>query len=340
MNANHLFDKSAANTLLFRVQPIDGRFPALEDGLSWPVILRLYGLKSFEADYAILTRKTGSIEKPEFALLKRGKALLGEAIPVDATSENIFAEIDVRPSVLGRLANVLFASPQLRIAVTMASGVTKEYRFVPGMAKTKFLLSPVVDTTSDFVRFAESEKGFLAGSRVESVRILTEDSGRKFFSSRIEYSFYSTSIGSNIPLPIFDTPLETRRTNLNSLVPLPCDGSLDILNGVTPVPMESKAIGSLAISGWAAISAQKGILADEIFIDVTSQDGSTVMYPTKHTDRADVAAFFKQPSLTRSGYTALIDLSTINGVINLGVVTRYKGDLVLCRPLRKVTLVH
>src|SRR5262249_8899468 len=39
LNASHLRGADAPDTIFFGVQPIDGRFPSLDDSLSWPELL-------------------------------------------------------------------------------------------------------------------------------------------------------------------------------------------------------------------------------------------------------------------------------------------------------------
>jgi hypothetical protein len=46
--------------------------------------------------------------------------------------------------------NILFKTSELRIQVFLENGQSKDYRIVPGMAKSGFILSPLVENTKDF----------------------------------------------------------------------------------------------------------------------------------------------------------------------------------------------
>jgi hypothetical protein len=186
-NANHLEGAAASQTLLFKVEPIDGRYPALEDGLSWGAMLGAYDLAGSQNNYAVLTKRKQPL-RSEFTLAATGRASLGEEVPIKDSGFPLFAEIDVQHSSVGALADLAFKVPQLRIAVTLLDGSVKEFRFVPGMARTKFLLSPLINTTSDFVALANG-KG--SGARLSRFRVFAERDSGIFFSPTLEYSLYT-----------------------------------------------------------------------------------------------------------------------------------------------------
>jgi hypothetical protein len=53
-----------------------------------------------------------------------------------------------------------------------------DYGFVPGMAKTSFLLSPLMEDSAGFCRFALGDAAGLASNQVKSFRIYAPGIGR------------------------------------------------------------------------------------------------------------------------------------------------------------------
>jgi hypothetical protein len=58
--------------------------------------------------------------------------------------------VDMKPSLLGRLVTFLFQRPALQICV-QTDVEKRAYRFVPGMGRVPFLLSPLLTKTDDVV---------------------------------------------------------------------------------------------------------------------------------------------------------------------------------------------
>lgn len=150
-NKDHLQGPGRPDNLILRIQPIDRRFPSLDDGASWPVILNGYRPSAQRNGYLFLTRIEPS--QPErHQALSAGQYRFGEAIDLPSTSDLLFVQIDIRPTLWGRLASTLFKPGHLELDVTLEDGSSRQYRIVSGMAKTGFLLSPIVESTEDFAR--------------------------------------------------------------------------------------------------------------------------------------------------------------------------------------------
>ena len=69
---------------------------------------------------------------------------------------------------------------------------------------------------------------------------------------------------------------------------------------------------------------------DKIFLTLTDAKGEKLFISTHAEDRPDVAAAFKHPNLSGSGYKALIDLSTLNGAYVLGMAGIHNSVLFDC----------
>jgi hypothetical protein len=160
MNARHLTGARAPDGVLFALDAIDFRLPALADGPSWPILLSQYGVDwlgkgrqpsggqpvaylRHEPDWQRIT----VIRTP---LLARTVAL-GQRIQLPPSDAVLFARIAIRPDIYGRFEQLLFKNPQLYINFRFPDGEIGRYRFIPGMARAGFVISPVVADTEQFV---------------------------------------------------------------------------------------------------------------------------------------------------------------------------------------------
>jgi hypothetical protein len=343
MNAEHLQGDRAAQNLLFRIEPIDRRLPSLEDGYSWPVIASRYTLNRYEKEYAVFTRREQTEKLGDYVQIAEGTGQIGETVKLPASGP-VYASLDVRPTLIGKLVSVLFKLPSLNIQVDLPGDLKKSYRFIPGMAQTPFVISPLVDTTGDFVLFMEQNRGYLASARVSGLRIV----GEGFWSGllwrqQFAYSFQRIDVPAQtrVSESMFSRPVEAGGQAIDDWKVSSCDGSVDTLNGMSPVPHPAVRItGNLALEGWAAVSAQNGIAAEQIYVAVRQADGQTKVYSTTRRDRADVGAHFKQSALNHSGYAAYIDTTGFSDRFSFGIVTMHKGEAVLCAPVRNVEMVR
>lgn len=74
----------------------------------------------------------------------QGVHRLGEVVTLPFGAPRLFAQFDIQPTLLGRLAALLFRASELEMTVTLADGEKKRYRVVSGMAKAGFKRAPVI----------------------------------------------------------------------------------------------------------------------------------------------------------------------------------------------------
>jgi hypothetical protein len=335
LNERHLRGDAAPDNIFMAIEPIDERLPALEDGHSWLTLLRSYDFHSRAGGFFVLRRRTEPHPEPARRELSSAEHAIGDVIPVPPTSSAIFAEIDMRPSLLGRLASLFFKPPSLDLEVVTASERHK-YRFVPGMARPSFPLSPLVKSTEEFLLFAARQPGFLAMERVESIRMRTHS--RAYWASRFSLRLSEVELPSVDPAALalfFDArvPIDG-----DGAAPVACDGHLDSLNKVEPVPDQVQAVGAMRTRGWMAVSAKDGVLADRVLLALQAPDGKRSFFGTRPLWRPDVGAHYGQPSLAAAGFESVIDLSQLAGTYRLNPAHVYQGKLTLCEPTRALTV--
>ncbi|HBT96335.1 MAG TPA: hypothetical protein DEB25_01115 [Desulfobulbaceae bacterium] len=149
INRDHLLSRNAPDTIFFAVQPIDNRLPALEDGASWPELWSHYRLNSQVGDFLILRKKEASaplLPQP----LAEISGVMGQTVAISDSSRPLLAEIAVKPTLFGKVLNILFKSPGIAIVLQTSDGGIHEHRFITRMAEMPFLLSPYIANTKDF----------------------------------------------------------------------------------------------------------------------------------------------------------------------------------------------
>jgi hypothetical protein len=223
---------------------------------------------------------------------------------------------DFKLTIFGRLKNLLFRGDVLKIKYKMVSGEIREYRLNILNSSSGVWVSPLIDNLD------------LTGIGVDAV--MFEVSSSKYFKP----TFISKWINSPNPvihtrLPIFDSLLNAPPSSKRK-IQVTCDGSIDSVNGESAALPKIDVRGEMQIRGWLAFSTESGAIADKIFLTLTDAKGEKLFISTHAEDRPDVAAAFKHPNLSGSGYKALIDLSTLNGAYVLGMAGIHNSVLFDC----------
>jgi hypothetical protein len=330
-NKEHLVDNGAPDNLIFKVQSIDGRIPSLEDGASWPVILSNYGPTWIKDDFLFLRKNPTRLKLSE-AVVSNEKHSFGEVVSLPGVHAPIFAKIDIKQSVLGKLANTFFKPSQLEVTINMEAGSTRNYRIISGMAKTGFLLSPLIENTNEF-GLLSAGAGYLEDKKVRSFSINAKG-GNRLWNAEYEIEFVALDLPAHQEATKlasqFEQP-ELQESNSKILSAEKCDGSIDYVNGASPAPSSFKATTSLLyVNGWLARSVDKGLLPERVYVVLSGQSGRQFFMKTKQTPRPDVGAYFKKSQLDMSGFAATADISELRGRYSLGLAYEENGAFKLC----------
>ncbi|MFT4505387.1 hypothetical protein [Caballeronia sp. 15711] len=189
LNEGHLLGPSAPDNILFSVAPIDGRLPALEDGLSWLTLINAYSAQGRSGDFAIL-RKNQVVAPASLKALERVDAVLGQSIAVPAGNAPVWARVDLMPSLAGRIVNILFATPEVHIELSFSDGRTESYRYISSMGAVGFLVSPLIRDTDDFTELmSASHDQHFASLRPTSIRIVPQRNSSWLWSRHTPVEF-------------------------------------------------------------------------------------------------------------------------------------------------------
>jgi hypothetical protein len=122
--------------------------------------------------FAILRRRVDADDRPA-RIVASTTPRFGEAVTLPVVGGGLYACFDVAPTLLGSLSGLLLKRAPVFIRLTLVDGSVRRFRFVPGMARSEFLLSPLIENTEDFARQFEPEE-MRSGKRVISVALESE----------------------------------------------------------------------------------------------------------------------------------------------------------------------
>ena len=178
LNASFLRTPRAPDYLFFQVKTIDGRYPSLDDGRSWPELLTRYdirGASDGRATFLVLAH-SASPREYHLELLTNMVAQFGESVPVPAVGDGpVWVEMDIKESFWGDLASTLYKPPGLQLNVSLRDYGEHRFRMIPGMARSGFLVSPFIGDNLSFGWLASTEsQRALAGLEVTSLSVLAD----------------------------------------------------------------------------------------------------------------------------------------------------------------------
>ena len=194
MNAAHLRGDRAADHILFDVWTIDGRFASQDDSLSWPELLTRYDIKRVAGQY-ILMEKSVTPRQYKLTPISETVARFDEGIEIPSMSGGpIWVRIDIRRSFWGKSVAMLYRPAGVSLSVSTRSGRGYSGRLLSAVARTGFLLSPVIENRQSFFALASTNwQHELAHLEVTSARITT-DGGRgvasQYKSPPVRVRFY------------------------------------------------------------------------------------------------------------------------------------------------------
>jgi len=331
INRKHLLGSQAPDNIIFKVEPIDGRFPSIEDGASWPLLMANYQPIQLINDFLFLRKKDDISKMAPPLKLVTEKHTFGESVNLPYSNQPIFAQILIRPTLLGRVANILYKPSQLTISLEMNNGIKKEYRIISGMAESGFLISPLISNTADF-GLLYGENKFLEGKRVKSIEIASHGRNSIFWNEEYAITFSQIPIIAPIDLSKlykFDE-YSNDLSNYDVTKKGVCEGSIDVINDMSPLPAKLSISGLLEVSGWLATSFNQAALPEAVYVVLTDEQGNRKYLKTHNTPRPDVGAYFKKPQLNGSGYSTRVDISGLKAQYTLGLAYKQLNKINIC----------
>lgn len=187
LNEQFLQSERAPKYLLLMVDTIDQRLPALEDSLSLRQLLYQYRFVTQEYDWLLWRRAEPEAPVEPPVIIQDTVSGFGTSVSVPELDEApVWMEIDLQPTLLGRLRSFLYKLPIVKIALTDTNGFRSTYRLIPGMARAGCFISPYLTSGASFRRYVSDG----AAPKVKSFSIEVPPHLRKYYKPDIAVRFY------------------------------------------------------------------------------------------------------------------------------------------------------
>ena len=192
LNRNFMTSTQAPDYIVFDVAPIDGRFPSLDDSVLWPILLTHYELYT-NTDHAIILKKARLPLDYSFLQNAQAEAEINQWVFLpDSVTDLTWTRITIEKTFFGRLLSTLFQPPLITMSVRFDDDTESEYRIVPGIARSGFLLSPFINSRADFATLFLDGGTLLAQNkdmRVKAVRINAGRMDRLAYRQVVQFVF-------------------------------------------------------------------------------------------------------------------------------------------------------
>lgn len=157
-NAAFIRSDAAPQYILFKLQSIDNRLPTLDDGLALTEVLTHYRPLFTEKEYLLLKRVPQSPLAPRVVTTQKEVALDTE-IPISSAPQNTqLVAFDITPSLRARVVTALWKPKHVVITLRCDDGSSRDYRLLPQMAHTPFLLNPLILDNKEIENYLRTGK--------------------------------------------------------------------------------------------------------------------------------------------------------------------------------------
>jgi len=189
LNEQFYLSKAAPQYVLFQLVALDFKFPPLEDAWVLRDLLINYQPVSAEGLFLLFKAKAKSSEPPRLRLLRQG--VVGPGKPIDLREygdADLWLEIDLSPTVTGRLRQLVYRPPTVRLAAWRepARELLVRHRAPASMLAAGFLASPLLLRNEDVLNLYDSNGCARPGAY--SVELLPGE--EQFWQGAIRFRIY------------------------------------------------------------------------------------------------------------------------------------------------------
>ncbi len=176
---------------------IDGRTQFSDNPETWLAIIDHYEVVAADGrrNQMLLRSKASSEPTRTGPIIRRSTAKAGEWVDVEDRGRLMRVEIDLRPTLWGRLARLVYQWPAVSMEVLRERGDVWRFRMIPDTARNGLLL-PLQPATVEEVAAAVANRPI---NRVKRFRILPPEGN--YFNESIPLSWRETSRVFNPPQP-------------------------------------------------------------------------------------------------------------------------------------------
>lgn len=209
-NGDFFASDSAPEYALLKIQTIDGRLPVMDDPFVHATLAYRYEYLRTEKGFQLWKRSAQSYDAQAFA----PKPLRDITLPINTTHnvEDIsdapmWVQIDVQPSLLGKIRSFLYKPTQVMISLQDTAGNVREYLMPLPQGRTGFIVNPIIEDVVDYMHFANDrmikrlrtitlkvapgeERYYAPSASVSFCRIPRTHSAKRFFTNINERLFH------------------------------------------------------------------------------------------------------------------------------------------------------
>jgi len=155
-NAGFFRRPNAPEFVIVRLSTIDGRYPTQDDSLVLAELPLRYDLVLEDGDN-VLFRKKAAPPAGEFTrtpIAEHAASLAQEVAAPSHEGHPLWLQASFELSWLGRLRSLFYKPPQLVMVSTDSRGEETRHRLIPTIARTGFVVQPLIHTSPDYANFA------------------------------------------------------------------------------------------------------------------------------------------------------------------------------------------
>ena len=206
---------------------IDDHLPAIEDALAVRYLYHHYSFLMEEQEFLLWRRQAPNPALDQKTLLRSEVIRFGDTVTApDLGDSPVWCEVEIAPSLLGRLRTFFYKPPEIRFDVTDGGGNPATFRMVRERARAGFLIYPHITSNYNVVKYQEGEPG----PRIARFTPLMPPGQRKYFGRDIQVRFYQLPPFSRA-MRVLEKPPEIRFRVFNQV---PISASSEVPTAITP----------------------------------------------------------------------------------------------------------
>jgi hypothetical protein len=188
LNEDFFRSSRAPQYVLQKMDTIDYRLPAMEDSLTANYLYHHYSYVTEERGMLLWHRNDANPALDEKTLIAESTVEFGATIEVpERGATPIWAEVEVRQSLLGQIRAFFYKAPIIMMAVSEGNGFTTSYRFIRNMASAGFLVYPHFTSSYNIQRFMGGD----APPRLKAFQLTVPPGQAKYFQPGIKVRFFT-----------------------------------------------------------------------------------------------------------------------------------------------------
>lgn len=188
LNAAFMADPSRApEVVISRIQTIDDRLPTLDDAPALRYLYHHYDYVSEETGFLLWIRRDfdPALDTREL-LSEQTLGFTDPIIPPADDNHPIWCELEIKPSLLGRLRQFLYKPPVLMVKTDDGGSDQRLMRIAPAMARAGFFAYPYFTNNQNIINY---QKGGPA-PRLMQLSLVLEPDEAKFYAPEITARFF------------------------------------------------------------------------------------------------------------------------------------------------------